>query len=899
MDIPVKIDPGQGISTLKGITDGLHKTEDQGIAAGKSMQGLAGSFKSLGQAIEQQHAALRRSTLLHEEFARKNQPLAQGFAKLAEQLEREKRALDSIRGPAQEAMRDIQTLSMLLSKGAITAHEFNTKLAAIRPPSNFQRGGGAVGGGFDASAIAGALPGGGIIAGAIGGGVAGAATAGLQTAIGGAHEVIAMADAYTGLNNRLKALTGSQSEATALFGKLHASANKTYSDVNTTTDSFVKFARALKGVGATQDQAISFTEHLNEVIAMSGTDATGANAAMLQLGQALSSGVLRGEEFNSVIEQAPALLDPIAKHLGVTVGALRQLAQDGKITSKVIFDSFNEAGPSIEKAFGQAIPTISQQFQRLKNDVGVAVGELAKDANLTKIAADSLAGLKDVVAASLAPVKLLNDGLHELGMTLGDLAGGGFGGMAELKSYIADLDAGGNFMDKFMNAGQRMSDQQEVINRTVAAGTGHLNEYSQSMVKQTLQTQLGESAAVAFTSAMDIASGKTDAWRDKTDSLGSTFSKLVNGAGNELVEWLTNTKGKLDEAANAMDPWFGAHEKAITLNDRISQAMTTAGFVWDGLTKKIEKQATAAKAHTKEMNALARALLGSESPSDRAIRAGAAERAGNESENDLISKLEEGTATAQLELFNARLAQLDDLQKRAAISAEAYETARNDAFSDAFTKGLLGSGSDIELKGDADWKDKVAAWEEVSRSAREEAEKTRQAWASALGSIGKSFIDAAIEGKQSFSEMAEHMAVDIARLILQMAALNMAKQGGNIGFAGTLLSGLLGGGEHGFDYVANANRVQLPGFEHGVDGVVGGVGRPDSRLLMARISPGESFHVRTPQQRDSEERSGSGSMQVTNQIVIQSDPSEIVAPIGSRSGARAVLKTMRKMGRRQ
>lgn len=127
-------------------------------------------------------------------------------------------------------------------------------------------------------------------------------------------------------------------------------------------------------MGLSQQELIGFTKSLNQAIALSGASATEAQAGMIQLAQGMASGVLRGDELNSVLEQLPTVADVIASHLGVTRGELRQMGQDGKITADIIFDAFQNARGELEERFAKSVPTIGQSFQVLKNNVLDLVG---------------------------------------------------------------------------------------------------------------------------------------------------------------------------------------------------------------------------------------------------------------------------------------------------------------------------------------------------------------------------------------------------------------------------------------------------------------------------------------------------------------------------------------------
>ncbi len=114
---------------------------------------------------------------------------------------------------------------------------------------------------------------------------------------------------------------------------------------------------------------------------MSGASANESQAALLQFGQALSAGVLRGEELNSVLEQAPALAKTLADGMGITVGQLRTLGQEGKLTAENVIQALqsqagavNQQFATIETTGGQALTVLSNSLIKVVGDLDVATG---------------------------------------------------------------------------------------------------------------------------------------------------------------------------------------------------------------------------------------------------------------------------------------------------------------------------------------------------------------------------------------------------------------------------------------------------------------------------------------------------------------------------------------------
>lgn len=201
---------------------------------------------------------------------------------------------------------------------------------------------------------------------------------------------ISKMDAYTGLQNRLKLVTDSQAELNTAMSDTFGIAQKTASSWDSVAMVYQRFADNADRLNITMAQTSALTETVSKAISVSGGSAASAEAALMQFGQALASGVLRGEEFNSIAEQAPGLLKAIAFGLNTNVGSLRAMAADGKITGDVLVDALGKAKPYIDDLFNKTDFTISQSFTKLSNEVTKFVGEAGKGSGAASALSDSI-----------------------------------------------------------------------------------------------------------------------------------------------------------------------------------------------------------------------------------------------------------------------------------------------------------------------------------------------------------------------------------------------------------------------------------------------------------------------------------------------------------------------------
>ena len=211
---------------------------------------------------------------------------------------------------------------------------------------------------------------------------------------------IAKMDTYTGLQNRLKLVTKSQTELNTAMTDTFAIAQKTASSWDSTAMVYQRFADNADRLGISMKQTAALTETVSKAISVSGGSAASAEAALMQFGQALASGVLRGEEFNSIAEQAPGLLKAIAMGMDTNVGSLRAMAAEGKITGDELVKALSKAKPYIDDLFNKTDFTIAQSFTQLSNEVTKFVGVAGQGSG----AAAGLSGAISGLAENLAPI---------------------------------------------------------------------------------------------------------------------------------------------------------------------------------------------------------------------------------------------------------------------------------------------------------------------------------------------------------------------------------------------------------------------------------------------------------------------------------------------------------------
>lgn len=244
---------------------------------------------------------------------------------------------------------------------------------------------------------------------------------GLGSAVAGGFAVgnlIQFGDSIIGLQNKLRSLTSDQQLVNGMFNDITKIAGAARAPLQETGDLYFRIARAASDLGITQQQTASITESLAKSMSMTGASAQETSGALLQLGQALQSGRFQGDELRSVLENMPIVSKAMADELGVTIGELRKLGSEGKITSDVFVRAMEKNKKAIDDAFARSVPTAQQALNNLKTAFGVAMTEMAKEPG----AGQALAGLGEAILNLSKDIPALTEAIKALVKVLGALA---------------------------------------------------------------------------------------------------------------------------------------------------------------------------------------------------------------------------------------------------------------------------------------------------------------------------------------------------------------------------------------------------------------------------------------------------------------------------------------------
>jgi len=208
---------------------------------------------------------------------------------------------------------------------------------------------------------------------------------GAQAGLGAVRGLIRNADQYANLSARIKISTRSAEDFVAAQKGVFAVSQRTSTSLEATTTLFQRLARALDG---NVEKSVAVAETINQAFAVSGATGAEARNTVIQLSQALASGVLRGDEFRSVMEQSPRIVQALTDSLNVNIGTLRKMANQGQLTTKIIIDALTQQAQVIGEQFSKLPLTVERSVTQLSNAWERFIGQASQASGASRELAD-------------------------------------------------------------------------------------------------------------------------------------------------------------------------------------------------------------------------------------------------------------------------------------------------------------------------------------------------------------------------------------------------------------------------------------------------------------------------------------------------------------------------------
>lgn len=227
-------------------------------------------------------------------------------------------------------------------------------------------------------------------------------------------EALNLSDQLTTTAARMNLMNDGLQTTQDLQNMIYLSAERARGSYQATADAVSKLGLMAGDAFGSSQEIIAFMEQINKQFTIAGTEAAGVDAAMLQLTQAMASGVLRGEELNSIFEQAPTIIQTIADYLDVPIGSIREMAEDGQITADIVKAAMFAAADETNAKFESMPKTFSQIWTSFQNTALMAfqpvlqrMNEIANSEAFQTLVNNAIEGLSMVAGIALEIFDLL------------------------------------------------------------------------------------------------------------------------------------------------------------------------------------------------------------------------------------------------------------------------------------------------------------------------------------------------------------------------------------------------------------------------------------------------------------------------------------------------------------
>lgn len=594
------------------------------------------------------------------------------------------------------------------------------------------------------------------------------------------REFFQAADAMTAVNARLKLATTSTQEYAQAQADVYRISQGQSASLRETADLYARLADPIRKLGGSSKEVAGITEALAASLRISGTTGAAAAGAITQFAQAMASGALRGDEFNSVNEAAPRLMQALEAALGKTRGQLRGMAEDGKLTADVVGNALlSELGRL--KAESATLPdTVGTAFQRLQNDLGMFASQV-----------DTAAGASSSLASVLVGVSGL---VNQLGVSFSSAGTSTRAAASDLDLAALAITAVGRVLETVTVLGANVA----FVLKGVGLELGGLAAQAAALVRGDF-AQVGEIHRQMQADA--------DANRKAIDA----FSTSVLGSTERVLQQRDALRaGTVSASENTAEMAKLARQSGITADAKLKQAQATKTEA------ELEKEAAKAKRDS------------AKAEKDRADAAVSAAALRNQIAEDAIAADEKSRQATEAQIKTAReyLEKLEFETKALSMtSAErAVSTAMRELERQGIEKGTLAYDAYIEKIREAVLtKDQVQTTVDNAKKQADDLEKLND-------QIGQSLANALMDGGKSAWEYIKGLfRSQVLSPVIQAVLAPVTGAATNI--IGGLTGALTGGGGGlggaissigGLSSLASATGVFGAGLSAGLGGLLGG-----------------------------------------------------------------------------
>lgn len=238
------------------------------------------------------------------------------------------------------------------------------------------------------------------------------------------------ADRLTSIRSRLNLVNDGTQTTADLMNKIYDAAQRTRGGYDDMADSVAKLNMLAKDAFSSNDEAIEFVEQMNKQFKISGASIQESSAAMYQLTQAMAAGKLQGDEFHSIMENAPMLAQSIAKEMGMTVGELKNVSSEGMITADIIKNALFNSAEETNAKFAEMPMTFAEVGQSIQNEAIMAfqpvleqLSSITADGALQDFVGGITVAFRAMAAAAQVSISVISGGFSAMGVAISTVTG--------------------------------------------------------------------------------------------------------------------------------------------------------------------------------------------------------------------------------------------------------------------------------------------------------------------------------------------------------------------------------------------------------------------------------------------------------------------------------------------
>lgn len=402
---------------------------------------------------------------------------------------------------------------------------------------------------------------------------------------------------------------------------IYQSAQRSRGSYQESADAVAKMGIMAKDAFNSNAELVAFVEQLNKQFTIAGTSQEGVSAAMLQLTQAMSSGVLRGEELNSVFEQAPTIIQSIADYLDVPIGQIREMAAEGQISSEIVKNALLSAAEETDAKFAQMPMTWGQVFTSVKNQALMAfqpvldkINEIANNPDFQVFASNAVGALSTIAMYLLQIMEFAGMVATFIGENWSIIAPIVMGIVTALGLY-----AGASMVINTINGISAMMESTKAAAQMMATGATLAETAAQHGLNAALMacpltwiilliiaiiaiiyavcSAIAKLTGVA-NSGFGVITGGINVVIQFFKNLGLSVANIALGIGNAIAALGSNMMTAFNNAICSIQSWFyGLLSTALTVVEGICAALNKLPFVefdYSGISSKADEYAAKA-----------------------------------------------------------------------------------------------------------------------------------------------------------------------------------------------------------------------------------------------------------------------------------------------------------------